>query len=187
MILAEEDEGTVKEAPQDYIARLLGYLGDRDPLAQLASTPEQLRALTATASATEVAFTPSPGRWSIAQILAHLADAEIVGAWRLRSVLAQDGVTLQAYDQEKWASTFRYERAEPSVSLALFETLRRANLRLLRTVDPTLHANAGMHQERGRETVTHIAKMYAGHDLNHLRQIERLLDEARQAVSRQAT
>jgi hypothetical protein len=87
-------------------------------------------------------------------------------------------VELQAYDQEAWASTFRYGQADPSESLVVFETLRQANLRLLATVDPGLHQNAGMHQERGRETVAHIMRMYAGHDLNHLGQIERLLSEA---------
>jgi hypothetical protein len=172
-------ESPVKETPQEYTKRILGNIGEADPLAQLEATPKRLRALTTAASGKELAYSPSPDRWSTAQILAHLSDAEIVGAWRLRSILARDGIELQAYDQNAWASTFRYERADPVESLALFEALRSANLRLLRTVDPALHQNAGMHQERGRETVTHIVRLYAGHDLNHLGQIERLLAEAR--------
>jgi uncharacterized damage-inducible protein DinB len=170
----------VKETPQEYTKRILGNVADRDPWEQLAATPARLRTLTAAATARELAYTPSPERWSTTQILAHLSDAEIVGAWRLRSILARDGVELQAYDQQAWASAFRYERADPEDSLALFEVLRSANLRLLGRVDPVLHQHAGLHQERGRESVLHIVRLYAGHDLNHLGQIERLLAEARQ-------
>jgi len=169
------------ETPQDYTKRILGNIGERDPWAQLEATPKRLRALTTAASAKELAFSPSRDRWSTAQILAHLSDAEVVAAWRLRSILARDGIELQAFDQNAWASTFQYERADAAESLALFEVLRSANLRLLRTVDPALHQNAGMHQERGRESVVHLVRLYAGHDLNHLGQIERLLAEARNA------
>ena len=171
--------GSALETAQEYTKRILGNIGERDPWTQLEATPKRLRALTSGASAKELAYAPSPDRWSTAQILAHLSDAEVVAAWRLRSILARDGVELQAFDQNAWASTFRYERTDPVESLVLFEVLRSANLRLLRTVDPALHQNAGMHQERGRESVTHLVRLYAGHDLNHLGQIERLLAEAR--------
>jgi hypothetical protein len=173
----------VNETPREYTNRIIGYVADRDPWEQLAATPTQLRTLTDRASAKELAYTPSPGRWSTAQILAHLGDAEIVAAWRLRAILARDGVELQAFDQNDWASAFRYEQADPADSIVLFEVLRRSNLRLLRTVDPARHQHAGQHQERGRESITHLVRLYAGHDLNHLRQIERLLSEARQRLA----
>jgi hypothetical protein len=171
------------ETPQEYTKRILGNVGDRDPWAQLAETPKRLRALTSGVGAKALAYSPAPDRWSSAQILAHLADAEIVAAWRLRSVLARDGVELQAFDQNTWASAFHYEQADPAESLALFEALRASNLSLLRRVDRTLHQNVGLHQERGKESVTHIVRMYAGHDVNHLGQIERLLAEARARTS----
>ncbi|HEX2339350.1 MAG TPA: DinB family protein [Vicinamibacterales bacterium] len=166
------------ETPQEYTKRILGNIGDRDPWSQLASTPARLRALTGPARAKALAYAPA-GRWSTAQILAHLADTEIVAAWRLRSILAMDGVDLQAFDQNTWASAFKYEQADPAESLALFEVLRSANLRLLKTVDPARHQHHGLHQERGKETIMHLVRLYAGHDLNHLGQIERLLAEAR--------
>jgi hypothetical protein len=169
----------MQETPQQYTKRILDNIGDRDPWAQLAETPRRLRALTGTAGPKAIAYSPSAGRWSSAQILAHLADAEIVAAWRLRSILAKDGIDLQAFDQDTWASAFRYEQADPAESLALFEALRASNLSLLRRVDRTLHQNFGLHQERGKESVTHLVRLYAGHDLNHLGQIERLLAEAR--------
>jgi uncharacterized damage-inducible protein DinB len=170
------------ETVEQYIARLSALTEGRDPWAVLAETPDRLRSLVAGASTAELAWTTAPTRWSVAQIAAHLADAELVGAWRFRSVLAQDGIALQAYDQNVWASAFRYEDTEPSESVALFAVVRSATLRLLRRVDPARLEHAGQHQERGRESVRHLVRMYAGHDLNHLGQIERLLNEARRAA-----
>jgi uncharacterized damage-inducible protein DinB len=169
------------ETIQQYIARMTDLVGDRDPAAVLAATPDRLRTLVNGATPDVVRWTTSPTRWSIAEIAAHLADAEIVGAWRIRSVLARDNIGLQAYDQNEWAAAFRYDQTDAAESVALFEVLRRSNLRVLRVVDPVRLAHAGLHEERGRESVTHIMRMYAGHDLNHLGQIERLLADARQA------
>jgi hypothetical protein len=174
--------GIVQETVEQYIARLAALIEGRDPWAVLAETPNRLRSVVGGASAGELTWTTSPTRWSVAQIVAHLADAEIVGAWRFRSVLAQDGITLQAYDQNVWASAFHYENTDASESVGLFTAVRAGTLRLLRGVDPARLEHAGLHQERGRESVKHLVRMYAGHDLNHLGQIERLLAEARQAA-----
>ncbi len=167
------------ETAQQYIARITSLVADRDPQAVLAETPNRLRSLVSGATRDELNWTTVPTRWSIAQIVAHLADAEIVGAWRFRSVLAQDGIALQAYDQNTWASAFHYEKTDASESVALFAALRAATLRLLRGVDPARLEHAGLHEERGRESIGHLMRMFAGHDLNHLGQIERLLGEAR--------
>lgn len=171
------------ETVQEYTARLAGLVGDREPLAVMGETPGRLQALVSGASAEELRWTTAPERWTIAQIAAHMADAEIVGAWRFRAMLAQDGVALQAYDQNAWASAFRYENAPAADSVGLFAALRYATLRVLRQADPARLRHAGMHAERGRESVEHLTRMYAGHDLNHLAQIERLLSEARHANS----
>lgn len=169
----------MKETPQQYTARLLGFTEGRDPWEVLTTSPQRARDLTQDASPGELAYRSQPDGWSITQILAHLADSEIVAAWRFRSILAFDTVPLQPFDQNAWAATFRYEGTDPADSLEIWNVLRRANLRLLRSVDPALHENAGMHQERGRESVRHMVRLYAGHDLNHLGQIERLLQNAR--------
>ncbi|MBA2302100.1 MAG: DinB family protein [Acidobacteria bacterium] len=166
---------TLNETPQAYTARILSNVGAQDPLDVLASTGPRLRAMVAGRTPAELSRTPDPARWSVAQILAHLADSEIVGAWRFRSVLAQDGVPLQAYDQNTWAETFRYAEIDPFEALQLFEVNRAATLALLRRVNPALHANHGLHAERGKETITHLVRLYAGHDLNHLAQVEGLL------------
>jgi hypothetical protein len=167
------------ETVEQYTARLLGLVRDRDAHAVMADTPARLTALVESASPDELCFTPAPARWSITQIAAHLADSEIVGAWRFRTVLERDGAPMQAYDQNVWADAFDYEHAPAAESAALFGALRRATLRVLRHVDRARLQHAGMHAERGRESIDHLVRLYGGHDLNHLAQIERLLAESR--------
>src|SRR5688500_14004876 len=163
------------ETPQQYIARLLANVENKDAWMVLESTPSRLRDLTAGRRREEITRQPAPGRWSVLEIVTHLADAEVVGAWRFRSVLAADGAPLQAFDQNVWAAAFRYPDSDLAESLDLFQANRRATLSLLRRVDPALHSHHGVHAERGRETITHLIRLYAGHDLNHLAQIEQLL------------
>ena len=163
------------ETIEQYVARILGYAGDRDPLEILKSSPRRLESLIVGRTRYELARKPDDGKWSVVEILAHLADSEIVGAWRFRSILAANGTPLQAYDQNAWAATFRYADTDAFESQRLFETTRASNLALLKRVDPSLHANYGMHEERGRESLEHLIRLYAGHDLNHIGQIERLL------------
>jgi tRNA-binding protein len=163
------------ETAQDYISRILSNVGDSDPWNVLATTAGRLRHLIAGRTVEELASKPDPSKWSVVQILAHLADAEVVAGWRLRSILASDGVPLQPFDQDAWADTFRYADTDPFQSCALFEVNRAALLSLLKRVDPRLHANHGLHAERGRESIEHLVRLYAGHDLNHLRQVEGLI------------
>ena len=166
------------ETPQAYSQRILSNVGQRDPWEVLESTAHRLRTLIEGRSRDQLLRRVDPGRWSVAEILAHLADAEIAGAWRFRSILAHDAVPLAPFDQDAWAAAFRYEQVDPEASIALFEANRTATLALLRRVDPSRHAHHGMHAERGKESITHMIRLYAGHDLNHLRQIERLVGAA---------
>jgi hypothetical protein len=168
----------VSETPQDYIVRILSNVEGQEAWQILQATPERVRAIAAGLTPEQTDRTSRPGAGSIRQILAHLADAEVVAAWRLRAILAEDGVVLQPFDQDAWASVFRYEQADVGESLDVFSVLRRANLRLLTSVDPARHAHAGRHVERGEERVDHLIRLYAGHDMNHLKQIERLAADA---------
>jgi uncharacterized damage-inducible protein DinB len=168
----------VSETAQQYTARITSHVGDNDPWTLLADAPERLKSLVDRASPDTLTWKRTPESWSITEIAAHLADAEIVAGWRIRSILAQDGAPLQAFDQDAWASAFRYTDAPAKESVELFAAVRRATLQLLRRVDPVRHQHAGMHAERGRESITYLVRLYAGHDLNHLGQIERILAEA---------
>lgn len=165
----------MNETPLQYRDRLLSLVASRDPWQVLETTPAVIRRSIAGRTLEDLAWTPDPARWSVGQILAHLSDTELVGAWRFRSVLAENAVALQPFDQNRWSDAFKYGAADPFESLESFAATRAATLRVLRRIDPALMDNYGMHGERGQETVKHLVDLYAGHDLNHVVQIERLL------------
>jgi len=162
----------MQETPQQYIQRMLGLVEGKDPLKVQKTTAENLSKLLHGLDKQKLMYRPD--KWSIAEILAHLADAEVVAAWRLRLVLSQNGATIQSFDQNVWADTFNYQQRDARASLDTFRVLRASNLAMLESIPEKLWDNYGTHQERGRETVAHIVSMYAGHDLNHLRQVEAL-------------
>ena len=164
----------MQETPQQYIQRMLGLVEGKDPLKVQKTTAENLSKLLQGLDKQKLMYRPDPDKWSIAEILAHLADAEVVAAWRLRLVLSQNGATIQSFDQNVWADTFNYQQRDARASLETFRVLRASNLAMLESIPEKLWDNYGTHQERGRETVAHIVSMYAGHDLNHLRQVEAL-------------
>jgi uncharacterized damage-inducible protein DinB len=164
-------KSTVQETPQQYTARMLALAGTRDPLRSLSATPARLARLLAKRSPRELARKPGPDRWSVRQILAHLADAEVVHAYRIRMMLGDSGGTIQAFDQDVWASEGRYEAVEVAVALEAFTALRRLNLAFYRRLTAEKGRRFGVHQERGRESIDHTSRMYTGHDLNHLGQI----------------
>src|SRR3989440_7105345 len=100
----------MKETPQAYIQRMLSYVGGRDPLDIQAQTPKELERLLAGASATQLRHRPAPGKWSIAHILAHFADVEIVTSWRIRPILGAPGTPLQPIDQDAWVIAAHYDQ-----------------------------------------------------------------------------
>lgn len=165
------------ETFDEYQSRILAYLGDRDPIRVQRATPATLERLIRGAPRRVLARRPAPGKWSIVEIVAHLADAELAMGWRLRSMLATPGVRLQWWDEHLWSEKCQYARSSPDRSVATFRALRGSNLALLRSV-PREHWDSayGVHAKRGRQTVIEFVRMEAGHDLNHLLQIHRLLD-----------
>ena len=165
----------MQETPQEYIQRILGNLKGRKPLTVQAATPKKLGRLIARASVTKLRKRPAPGKWSAAEILAHLADCEIVTGWRMRQILGAPGTPIQPFDQDAWAATGHYEKRDPRKSLEQFRSVREGNLLLLKSLTPEQWKHHGMHAERGVETIEHITCMMAGHDLNHTQQVERIV------------
>jgi uncharacterized damage-inducible protein DinB len=164
----------MQETPQQYMQRIFGHIANKDPMRVQRETPKKLQQLIKPLSKQQLARRPEPGKWSIVEILAHLADTELVGGWRMRLILGSNGVSIQPFDQDVWAETLGYSRRDPKVSLETFRVLREANLAMLKSLPKNLWGNYGMHQERGKETIAHIVRMFAGHDLNHLEQVERI-------------
>ncbi len=166
----------MQETAQEYTRRLLGYLNGRPGLRVQQGTPNKLALLTKRLDRKKLAKRPAADRWSVAEILAHLADSELVIGWRLRLILSANGAPVQPYDQDVWASTFDYRGQDAKVSLETFRVLRESNVALLKGVPKNLLENYGMHGERGRETISHLMNLVAGHDLNHLQQVERIVE-----------
>lgn len=165
----------MQETAQQYKQRIFGYLGENDPLKVQSATSKKLGRLVSRASASKLRRQPAPGKWSIAEILAHLADVELVVGYRLRAILGAPGTPIQAFDQDKWAQAMSYGKADPRRSLERFNAFRKANLDLLKTLSPAQWKYHGMHAERGEESIETIARLCAGHDINHLGQIEKIL------------
>src|SRR5712692_3258621 len=167
------------ETPKQYTKRILGYVGGRHPLRVQRATPAKLARLVRPLTRQQIRKRPAPGKWSIGEILAHLAEAELVGGYRMRMILSASGTPIQAFDQDIWAKNSNYARQDPKTSLHLFRTLRQANLSLLKSLPRKKWNCYGMHSERGKETIARVAAMFAGHDINHLQQIERMAKAAR--------
>jgi hypothetical protein len=110
----------------------------------------------------------------VRQVVQHLADSELVGAFRFRMILAHDAPELPGYDQDLWATRLRYEDSEIATAVDDFATLRAGNLRLLQRAAPADLARVMRHAERGDESLGQTYPLYAGHDLVHLAQIRRI-------------
>ncbi len=139
-----------------------------------ATTPARLRRAMAGLSRQDLARRPAPGKWSIKEIICHLADVEVVNGWRYRMILAQSGSPLTAFDQDRWANETAYLRQDPALALEAFTALRRRHLALIRATPRSTWTRFGLHEERGRITFGDLVEWEAAHDLNHLAQMARL-------------
>lgn len=146
------------------------FLDGQDPLPVLASTAGRIEQIVTNLGPERANFERAPGKWSAREILCHLADCETVFAFRLRQTLAEDDHVIQPFDQEKWAET--YDAYSLKDALATFRGVRNWNLALLRFLPYEVHPKAVTHPERGAMTFYIIVETMAGHDLNHLGQLE---------------
>lgn len=163
------------ETAEEYRQRLFSYLGGSDHMKLLAAAPGKLAKLLKGVSAAKARRRPAPGKWSIAEIVAHVADTELVGGYRIRAILGAPGTQIIGFDQDVWVTALHYDKRDLRKAFEQYRALREANLALYKTLRPEQWKQHGMHSERGAETVDTIARMFAGHDLNHFQQIERIL------------
>lgn len=165
----------MQETAPQYIQRVLGYIEGQDAVKVQRATAPKLKKLMQGLTPKQLKWKPEPGKWSIGEIVAHLADTEVVASWRMRSVIGANGAAIQPFDQDAWAAAFDYSKSDAKRSLETFRVLRENNLTMLKALPRERWDCYGMHLERGKETLTHLTRMFAGHDANHLLQIERIV------------
>ncbi len=169
----------MRETAQQYIQRIVGNVEGKQPLAVQAGTAKKIERLIEGVSSAKLRKRPAPEKWSVSEILAHLAETEIVGGFRMRLILGAPGTPIVPFDQDAWVLSGHYEKRDPRKSLEQFRAFREANLALLRSLSPEQWKQFGIHAERGKEAIEHIVRVFAGHDINHVRQIEEILSGQR--------
>jgi DinB family protein len=159
---------------EEYRQALLEALADRDPLETIASLPGELEQRTRGMSDAKLRTPEKSGKWSVIEVVAHLGDIDLVFGFRVRMILSHDKPPLVGFDQDAFARDLGYRDISLEDGLSLLRQLRSANLRLLRACTPAQLERVGMHSERGPESVKTMMEMLAGHDIVHLRQIDRI-------------
>jgi hypothetical protein len=152
------------------------FLGNRNALETIAATAGRLAGIADQLGQAGVERKPAPDKWNAREIVCHLADTEVVFAFRLRQTLAEPDHVVQPFDQDKWAAT--YAAFDIPGALATFSTVRAWNLALIRSLPPDAFSRALTHPERGRMTFQVLVETMAGHDLNHLRQLDAIISAA---------
>jgi hypothetical protein len=170
----EAEISTIKAA-EEYKARLAAYVKDKDPIAMQHEAAGTLARLIEGVPTEKLKQSPARGKWSIVAILAHLAEDEFAGSWRYRQMIENSGTSLPPFDQDEWARLGDYDSWEPREALEMFRLLREANLRMFTKLTPEEWQRFGTHSERGRMTVKDLAFQTAGHDVNHIEQVRRIL------------
>jgi len=153
------------------------FLERRDPLTVTAATPAKIVALIRRLTPRQLSKRPAPGKWSIQEIITHLADTEMVMCCRARWIAFEKHPTLVPFDQEKWAVGRTREKEPLAESFERFRLLRRSQVRLFRQASRKDFRRTGLHPERGVVTLRVQLETLAGHDLNHLAQIQRLASQ----------
>jgi hypothetical protein len=161
--------------------RYVQALGDRDALNAMRKAPRRLKKLLKGLSKKEVLWRPAPGQWSIHEVVAHLADGEVILGARLRFVAAMDVPPLPGYDQDLFVARLGIDKVDLRELFDAFESMRALNVGLIERLPKDALQRTGMHAERGPESIQTMLSMYAGHDRIHEQQIERIL-AAREAA-----
>ncbi len=156
-----------------YQQKLMGLLGDRDPISVMSETADVLAKIVERHPANVLRARPYPGKWTPNEIIGHLSDAEWVYGYRARLILCEVSPKILGMDQELWVAGQKHNVREPTELVAVFRNLRMPNLTLWKQMTSKDHARTGMHNERGPESLGVMLRMCAGHDLSHIDQINR--------------
>jgi uncharacterized damage-inducible protein DinB len=168
----------MNETIAQYSTRIGGYIEGKDPLVIQRQTAETLASLIENVREEALTRECAPGKWSVREVLAHLAEAEMVSTWRYRQMIEQSGITLTSFNQDEWARLGDYAATEPKESLEMLRILRKKNLQMFARLTPEEWQCFGMHSERGKMTVEDLMRQIAGHDLNHIAQVREMVAKA---------
>lgn len=155
-----------------------------DLLERFRRGPEVLAVVLTGVFGEEEDFVAAPGQWSIRQIIAHLADAELVGAHRMRAVIAEDNPTLTGFDQNAWTRNLDYAQRKPKQSLESFRRQRAENYDLLKNLPESAFWRTGNHTEIGTVTLLKLVEGYAEHAESHARQMQQIREEYKKAKAK---
>ena len=151
----------------------------KQPLEAAEKSPKQIAAAVSGLPDKTLLYKPAPGKWCILEILGHLADIEVVYAYRIRQMLADKKPVIAPMDGDDWARNLGYTETPPAELVALYGLNRHANLRLLRRLKLADLGKSAFHPELQREvTVAEMIEKMSEHGAGHLRQIERLKKES---------
>ena len=152
----------------------------RENIEAAEKSPKQIAAAVSGLPDKILRYKPAPNKWCILEILAHLADMELLYAHRMRQMLADKRPVLAPIDQEDWAKNLGYLEESPAELVALYGLNRHHNLQLLRRIKPYDLDKSAYHPELQKNvTVAEYVERMGTHGANHLQQIERLKQQAR--------
>lgn len=173
-MLSGNPASSAKANAEVYVNLLMELLGDRDPFDVQSKQLDWIVSEVSGIDDATLRRPEKPGKWSIMQVIQHLADSELVYGYRLRMVLSHPAPDIQGYDQDLWANELKYNEANLAEALDQLRVLRTANLRLARSLSPAQLERIGNHSERGPESALKMIRMIAGHDILHRNQIKRI-------------
>jgi hypothetical protein len=165
----------MQETPEQYRDRMFVLVDGKDPVKLQAAAPARLARLLKGVSPAKARKRPAPDKWSIAEIVVHMADTEIVFGYLIRGIVGEHGARIDGFDQDAWVVALHYDERDMKKSFAEYRAFREANVALLKSLTPEQWQIRGIHKSRGPETMETVVTMFAGHDLNHFQQIERIL------------
>lgn len=159
-----------------YIAHVLALVEDADPIEVLQATPVRIEHFLEAATPNVLGRSYAHGKWSAATILAHLADVELGLGYRLRQGLAEPEYVAEPFDQDAWVR--RSRRLDPSLAVETLRALRQWHLGILATFDLDDWLRPIVYPYEGVDSIDMLVRFWAGHDLNHLEQLETIAEEA---------
>ena len=163
------------ETAVEYKTRFEGYVAGKDAIAMQREAPKTLALLIGGVADGELRRRPAAGKWSVTEILAHLAEDELSSSWRYRQMLEHSGLDLRGFDQNLWAEIGDYGSWSAQEALNMFRLLREANLRMFERLTPEQWESFGVHAERGHLTIRSLCRHMAAHDINHIEQIRSIV------------